>query len=56
LALDREQVLLARDVSAPPVRLELPWRGTYRWRVSARDGLGIESRPSSEGLICSVER
>jgi len=56
LALDRDQVLLARDVSAPPMRLELPWLGTYRWRVIARDGSGVESRPSSEGLICSVDR
>ena len=56
LALDRDQVLLARDVSAPPVRLQLPWLGTYRWRVVTRDGSGVESRPSTEGLICSVER
>jgi hypothetical protein len=56
LALDRDQVLLARDVSGPPVRLEVPWLGTYRWRVVTRDGSGIESRPSSAGLICSVER
>jgi hypothetical protein len=56
LALDRDQVLLARDVSAPPVRLELPWLGTYRWRVIARDASGVESRPSSEGLLCSVGR
>jgi hypothetical protein len=56
LALDREQVLLARDVNAPPVKLQLPWLGTYRWRVVTRDGSGVESRPSTEGLICSVER
>ncbi len=56
LSLDRDQVLLARDVSAPPLRLELPWLGTYRWRVVARDARGVESRPSSEGLICSVDR
>jgi len=56
LALDRDQVLLARDVTAPPLRLELPWPGTYRWRVAARDARGVESRPSAEGLICSVER
>jgi hypothetical protein len=56
LALDRDQVLLARDVGAPPVRLQLPWLGTYRWRVVTRDGSGVESRPSAEGLICSVER
>ena len=56
LALDRDEVLLARDVVAPPLRLELPWPGTYRWRVAARDARGVESRPSAEGLICSVDR
>jgi hypothetical protein len=56
LSLERDLVLLARDVGAPPLRLELPWVGTYRWRVAARDARGVESRPSSEGLICSVER
>jgi hypothetical protein len=56
LALDHDQVLLARDVAAPPLRLELPGPGTYRWRVAARDARGVESRPSAEGLICSVER
>lgn len=56
LALDRDLVLLARDVQAPPLRVELPWPGTYRWRVAARDARGVESRPSSTGLICSVER
>jgi hypothetical protein len=43
-------------VGAPPIRVEIPWLGTYRWRVSARDPRGIESPPSAEGLICSVER
>jgi hypothetical protein len=56
LALDRDLVLLARDVSAPPLYLELPWLGTYRWRVAARDARGVESRPSDPGLICSVDR
>jgi hypothetical protein len=56
LALDRDVVLLARDVAAPPLRLELPWPGTYRWRVAARDARGVESRPSAAGLICSVDR
>jgi hypothetical protein len=52
-------VLLARGVSAPPVHpSELPWRGTPTAgaREARATGLGIESRPSSEGLICSVER
>jgi hypothetical protein len=56
LALDRDVVLLAREVPAPPLRLELPWLGTYRWRVAARDARGVESRPSDVGLICSVDR
>jgi len=56
LALSGEAVLLARETNAPPLRVEVPWLGTYRWRVSARDARGIESRPSTEGLICSIEK
>jgi hypothetical protein len=56
LALDRDEVLLVRDAGPPPLRLELPWLGTYRWRVSARDTSGLESAPSAHGLVCSVER
>jgi hypothetical protein len=56
LALEGDGVLLAREAAGPPLRLELPWLGTYRWRVSVRDARGVESRPSVEGLICSVGR
>ena len=56
LALQKDDVLLARETGAPPVRLEIPWLGTYRWRVSARDARGVEGPPSAEGLICSVDR
>jgi hypothetical protein len=56
LALEKDDVLLAREAATPPLRLEIPWLGTYRWRVSARDARGVESRPSAEGLICSVDR
>jgi hypothetical protein len=56
LDLQKDEVLLAREVAVPPLRLELPWLGTYRWRVSARDARGVESRPSAAGLICLVER
>jgi hypothetical protein len=56
LALDEDDVLLAREAGAPPLRVEIPWLGTYRWRVSVRDARGVESRPSSDGLICSVDR
>ena len=56
LDLQKDEVLLAREVAGPPLRIEIPWLGTYRWRVSARDARGVESRPSTDGLICSVER
>jgi hypothetical protein len=56
LALKTDEVLLAREVRAPPFRVEMPWLGTYRWRVSTRDARGIESPPSADGLICSVDR
>ncbi len=56
LALQADEVLLARDVAAPPLRVEVPWLGTYRWRVSTRDARGLESPPRREGLICAVER
>lgn len=56
LALEGDAVLLAREAGEPPLRLEIPWLGTFRWRVSARDARGVESRPSTEGLISSVDR
>jgi hypothetical protein len=56
LALEGNAVLLARDAGEPPLRLEIPWLGTYRWRVSALDARGVESRPSADGLICLVDR
>lgn len=51
-----DEVLLARDASGPPLRIELPWLGSYRWRVSTRDARGVESQPSTMGFICSVDR
>jgi hypothetical protein len=56
LALQRDEVLLSRETGAPPLRLEIPWLGTYRWRVSARDVRGVESAPSAAGFLCSVGR
>ncbi len=56
LALQSDDVLLARDVGAPPLRIEIPWLGTYRWRVSARDGRGLEGPASADGYVCVVER
>ncbi len=56
LSLQGESVLLAREAGSPPLRVDIPWPGTYRWRVSARDARGLESRPSAEGYVCLVER
>jgi hypothetical protein len=44
-------VLLQRDVASSPARIEVPWEGAFRWRVSARDGRGLEGLPSEDGLI-----
>jgi hypothetical protein len=52
LPVGSEDVLVQRDVGAPPWRLTIPWRGAFRWRVAARDEDGLEGRPSDEGLIC----
>ena len=56
LALQGESVLLAREAGAPPLRVEVPWPETVRWRVSGRDERGLESQPSPEGYVCLVER
>jgi hypothetical protein len=51
LPVGSEVLLVQRDVTAPPLRLEVPWEGAFRWRVSSRDARGIEGPPSGEGLI-----
>jgi hypothetical protein len=56
LPLESSDVLLERDVGGGPEQMMIPWLGTYRWRVAARDALGLESLPSVEGLICVVEK
>jgi hypothetical protein len=40
-----------RDVTTSPVKIEVPWEGAFRWRVSARDARGLEGVPSADGLI-----
>jgi hypothetical protein len=52
LPVGSEYVLMQRDVTASPARLEIPWSGAFRWRVSSRDGRGLEGVPSGDGLIC----
>jgi hypothetical protein len=56
LGMQGDDVLLARDASRSPLRLEIPWLGTYRWRVSVLDARGVESQPSSDGYVCVVEK
>jgi hypothetical protein len=51
LPVGSDVVLLQRDVAAPPVTIEVPWEGAFRWRVSARDARGLEGLPSADGLI-----
>jgi hypothetical protein len=51
LPVGSDVVLVQRDVAAAPLRVEVPWEGAFRWRVSARDGRGVEGAPSDEGLI-----
>lgn len=56
LPVGSDEVLLSRDLAAPPLRVEIPWLGTFRWRVSARDAQGNESVPSQDGYFCVVDR
>jgi hypothetical protein len=56
LGLQGDGVLLARDTSGPPLRIDIPWLGIYRWRVFALDASGMESRPSSDGYVCVVDK
>jgi hypothetical protein len=56
LPLESNDVLLERDVGVGPEPMTIPWLGTYRWRVAARDTIGLESLPSADGLICVVEK
>jgi hypothetical protein len=56
LPVGADVVLLQRDVLAPPARVEIPWDGAFRWRVSSRDSRGLEGPPSAEGLIAVEPR
>lgn len=51
LPVGSDVVLLQRDVAASPARIEVPWEGAFRWRVSARTARGLEGGPSEDGLI-----
>jgi hypothetical protein len=51
LPVGSDVVLLQHDVAASPARIEVPWEGAFRWRVSARSARGLEGLPSEDGLI-----
>jgi hypothetical protein len=54
LGIDSEDAVIELDVGPSPHALEIPWVGTFRWRVAVRDELGLEGIPSAEGIICVV--
>lgn len=56
LGIDSSQVLLERDIAGSPVTFAIPWQGTFRWRVAARDADGLEGPPSREGLVAVVAK
>jgi hypothetical protein len=56
LPIGSSEVLLSRDLPASPLRVEVPWLGTFRWRVSARDAEGNEGVPAPDGYFCVVEK
>lgn len=51
LPVGSDVVLMQRDVTASPVKIEVPWEGAFRWRLSARDARGLEGVPSADGFI-----
>jgi hypothetical protein len=52
LPVGSDDVLIQRDVGAPPWRLTVAWPGAFRWRVASRDERGLEGKPSADGLFC----
>ncbi len=50
-----DAAVLQVAAGSPPLTLVVPWPGTYRWRVAARDEAGIEGQPSRSGLICVMD-
>jgi hypothetical protein len=56
LGIDSSQILIERDLGAGPATVTIPWPGTFRWRVAARDASGLEGPPSREGLLVGVTK
>ena len=51
-AVGTDAVVFQLAVAGSPVEINVPWPGTYRWRVTPVDGLGIEGLPSRSGIVC----
>lgn len=51
-----DDVLMAMDVGPGPVTLTEPGLGTFRWRVAARNGDGLEGPPSVLGAFSVVQK
>jgi len=56
VGLDSDEVVLSREVEGTSVEVPARGLGTFRWRVSAVDGHGVEGAPSAPGFICVVEK
>lgn len=56
LELESDEVLLQREVKGRSVTLDVPWEGTFRWRVATRAASGLEGLPSVVGYFCRVAR
>jgi hypothetical protein len=56
LGIDSSQILIERDLARAPGTIAIPWQGTFRWRVAARDAEGLEGPPSREGLVVVVSK
>jgi hypothetical protein len=55
IAVGTDAVVEQLAAGESPATVLVPWPGTYRWRVAARDDEGIEGQPSRSGLICVLD-
>lgn len=55
LPVGSDEVLLEREVEKNSLQVEIPWLGTFRWRVASLDASGQEGLPSAEGYVCIVD-
>ena len=55
LSIDSDVPVVSIDLNGKTHDLQIPWLGTFRWRISGLSG-AVESEPSSEGLICVTEK